>query len=80
MITKNVNMITTHIRISQENYKTLKKLASAKNSFNDVITAILEKINDLQQSTGVGTPFEIVVKPKQPSKEELPTKEEIVNE
>jgi predicted CopG family antitoxin len=37
-------MGSKHIRISQENYKTLKKLGEAGDSFNDVITEMLKKI------------------------------------
>ena len=54
------------IVVNETNYRKLKGLGSAGDSFNDVITDILEKINGLQQSTGVGTP-EIAVNSKQPS-------------
>ena len=40
------------IAVSEENYLALKKLGNAGDSFNDVITRILEKINSLQQSEG----------------------------
>jgi predicted CopG family antitoxin len=51
-----------HILITLENYQTLKKLGGTGDSFNDVITNMLKKMNSLQQSSsGVGTPEEIVV-------------------
>jgi predicted CopG family antitoxin len=37
-------MISKHIRISEENYMSLKKLGEAGDSFNDVITEMLKKI------------------------------------
>lgn len=55
-----------HILVTLENYRTLKKLGGTGDSFNDVITNMLRKMNSLQQSsTGVGTPVEIVVNPIQ---------------
>jgi predicted CopG family antitoxin len=50
-----------HILITLENYRTLKKLGGTGDSFNDVITDLLRKMNSLQQSNGVGDPVEIVV-------------------
>jgi predicted CopG family antitoxin len=38
------------IAISQENYVTLKKLGDAGDSFNDVISRILEKLDYIQYS------------------------------
>jgi predicted CopG family antitoxin len=38
------------IAISHENYITLKKLGDAGDSFNDVISRILEKMDDIQYS------------------------------
>ena len=57
---KEVNMPYRHIIVTEKNYRELKGLGSAGDSFNDVITDILEKINGLQQSTGVGAPNKIV--------------------
>ena len=60
-----------NIVITEKNYRKLKGLGSAGDSFNDVITDILEKIYSLQQSTtGVGAPNEIVVNPEHPAKKE----------
>ena len=53
-----------HILISYKNYRKLKTLGSAGDSFNDVITDILDKMDCLQQSTGVPAP-EIVVNAEQ---------------
>ena len=50
-----------HIIVTDKNYRILKGLGSAGDSFNDVISDILEKTNSLQQSDGVPTPNEIVV-------------------
>ena len=51
-----------HILVTEKNYRILKGLGSAGDSFNDVISAILEeKINNLQQSNRVPSPNEIVV-------------------
>ena len=50
-----------HIIVTDKNYRILKGLGSAGDSFNDVISAILEeKINSLQ-SEGVPVLSEIVV-------------------
>jgi hypothetical protein len=49
-----------HIIVTDKNYRILKGLGCAGDSFNDVISDILEKLNGLQQSIGVGAP-EIVV-------------------
>ena len=57
------------IIVTETNYRKLKGLGCAGDSFNDVITDILEKINSLQQSTGVGAP-QIVVNPELTSNEE----------
>ena len=55
-----------HILITLENYQTLKKLGGTGDSFNDVITNMLKKMNSLQQShTGVPAPVEIVVNAEQ---------------
>ena len=53
-----------HILVSDKNYRKLKTLGSAGDSFNDVITDILNKMNCLQQSTGVPAP-KIVVNTRQ---------------
>ena len=51
-----------HILITLENYQTLKKLGGTGDSFNDVITNMLKKMNSLQQSSsGVRPREEIVV-------------------
>ena len=55
-----------HILVTDKNYRILKGLGNAGDSFNDVISNILEKINGLQQSTGVPAPVEIAVNSKQP--------------
>jgi predicted CopG family antitoxin len=39
----------TTISVSEENYLALKKLGSAWDSFNDVLTEVLKKIKSLQQ-------------------------------
>jgi predicted CopG family antitoxin len=57
------------IVVTDINYRKLKGLGSAGDSFNDVITDLLEKINSLQQSTGVPAP-EIVVNMEHPTKKE----------
>jgi len=54
-----------NIVVTEKIYRKLKGLGSAGDSFNDVITNVLEKINGLQQSTGVGAPDEIAVNSKQ---------------
>lgn len=47
------NKLTT-IAISEENYLALKRLGSAGDSFNDVVTEVLKKIKrPLQADTGV---------------------------
>jgi predicted CopG family antitoxin len=46
-------MVSKTIRISPENYKSLKKLGGTGDSFNYVVTEILKKINSLQESNGV---------------------------
>jgi len=54
-----------HIIITDKNYLILKGLGNAGDSFNDVISTILEeKLNSLQQSTGVPAP-KIVVNAEQ---------------
>ena len=65
---KVVNMPYKHIIVTEKNYRELKGLGSAGDSFNDVITTILEKLKGLQQSTGVPAP-KIVVNSEQSSKE-----------
>ena len=40
------------ILVSYENYRKLKDLGSAGDSFNDVITDMLKRINGLQQPSG----------------------------
>jgi predicted CopG family antitoxin len=37
------------IAVSQENYLALKRLGNAGDSFNDVVTEVLKKVNSLQQ-------------------------------
>lgn len=44
----NSHKLTT-ISVSKENYLALKKLGSAGDSFNDVLTDVLKKIKSLQQ-------------------------------
>jgi len=39
----------TTISVSEENYLALKRLGSAGDSFNDVLTEVLKKIKSLQQ-------------------------------
>ena len=53
------------IVVNETNYRKLKGLGSTGDSFKDVITDILEKINGLQQSIREGTP-EIAVNSKKP--------------
>jgi predicted CopG family antitoxin len=48
----NVNIQYRNIVVTDKNYRKLKGLGSAGDSFNDVITDLLEKINSLQQSQG----------------------------
>ena len=54
-----------HIIVTGKNYRILKDRGKAGESFNDVISDMLEKLNSLQQSTGVGAPNEIVVNSEQ---------------
>jgi predicted CopG family antitoxin len=43
------------IAVSEENYLVLKRLGSAGDSFNDVVTGVLKKIKEpLQTDIGVG--------------------------
>jgi predicted CopG family antitoxin len=62
------NMQYKRIVVTEKNYRELKGLGSAGDSFNDVITAMLEKLKGLQQSTGVPAP-KIVVNSEHFSKE-----------
>jgi len=58
------------IAISQDNYLILKKLGSTGDSFNDVLTLILQKI-ELLQSSQLGYRDKIVTNAmNQPTKEE----------
>ena len=51
---KHNNRLTT-IAVSSKNYLALKRLGNAGDSFNDVVTEILRKINEpLQTDTRVG--------------------------
>ena len=54
------NIQYKRIVVTQSNYNKLKRLGTAGDSFNDVITDLLEKINSLQQSSGVGAPGIVV--------------------
>lgn len=58
-----------HIIVSESNYNKLKDRGKAGDSFNDVITKVLEKKNGLQQSNGVGAP-RIVVNSEQSHKDD----------
>ena len=52
-MTKQRNKLTT-IAVSEENYLALKRLGSAGDSFNDVVTEVLKKVKEpLQTDTGV---------------------------
>jgi predicted CopG family antitoxin len=52
-LTKSRNRLTT-IAVSEENYLALKRLGSAGDSFNDVVTEVLKKVKEpLQTDTGV---------------------------
>jgi predicted CopG family antitoxin len=42
------------IAVSQANYLTLKRLGNAGDSFNDVLTEVLKKVNKRQNDVGVG--------------------------
>ncbi len=55
------------IAVSQENYLTLKRLGSAGDSFNDVISGILKKQKLSQTAQKVG-PLEqsVIVEPNSP--------------
>jgi hypothetical protein len=65
----NVNKVQyKRIVVNEKNYRALKGLGSAGDSFNDVITALLKKLS-LQQSNGVGAPA-IVVNYEQSSTKE----------
>lgn len=46
------------IAVSQENYLALKRLGSAGDSFNDVISEILKKQKPLRTISQVGEPIE----------------------
>jgi predicted CopG family antitoxin len=45
-----------NIMISNENYFILKSMGQTAESFNDVITRILQEKKSLSQGIGVGTP------------------------
>jgi predicted CopG family antitoxin len=52
-LTKSRIKLTT-IAVSEENYLALKRLGSAGDSFNDVVTEVLKKVKEpLQTDTGV---------------------------
>jgi predicted CopG family antitoxin len=51
------------ISVSEENYLALKRLGSAGDSFNDVLTAILKKKRLLQIRSGLETTNESVEGP-----------------
>jgi predicted CopG family antitoxin len=47
------------IAVSEENYLTLKRLGSAGDSFNDVVTEVLKKLKQpLQTDTRVGRDYD----------------------
>ncbi|MBV9176505.1 MAG: hypothetical protein JO297_05660 [Nitrososphaeraceae archaeon] len=50
----------TTISVSRENYLALKRLGSAGDSFNDVLTEILKKTRQLQTRSGLATTNESV--------------------
>jgi predicted CopG family antitoxin len=53
-LTKQRNRLTT-IAVSEENYLALKRLGSAGDSFNDVVTEVLKKVKQpLQTDSRVG--------------------------
>jgi|GEM_PF-3449070 len=52
------------IAVSQENYLTLKRLGNAGDSFNDVITAVLNKVKILQTGLSFEGPDQSVVATK----------------
>lgn len=69
-ITEVYNTQYRRIVVSKDNYRKLKERGLAGDSFNDVITEMLKKIDSLQQSsTGVGAPNEIVVNSEHSFKE-----------
>jgi predicted CopG family antitoxin len=43
-----------HITVNEDNYYALKRLGNAADSFNDVITELLKKIESLQTDLRVG--------------------------
>jgi predicted CopG family antitoxin len=45
-----------HITVNEENYNTLKRLGNTADSFNDVITELLRKLDSQQTDVRVG-PF-----------------------
>jgi hypothetical protein len=49
------------IAVSQENYLALKKLGMAGDSFNDVLTAIIKKVNPLQTDPRLSASNQFVV-------------------
>jgi hypothetical protein len=47
------------IAVSQENYLTLKRLGNAGDSFNDVISAVLNKVKILQTGPSLDGPDQL---------------------
>jgi predicted CopG family antitoxin len=43
-----------HITVNEDNYYALKRLGNAADSFNDVITELLKKLDSLQTDLRVG--------------------------
>lgn len=43
-----------HITVNEDNYHALKRLGNAADSFNDVITELLKKLESLQTDLRVG--------------------------
>ena len=52
------------IAVSQENYLTLKRLGNAGDSFNDVISSVLNKVKILQTGLSFEGPHQSVVATK----------------
>jgi predicted CopG family antitoxin len=51
-----------HIVIDEDNYRALKELGRAGDSFNDVLTSVLKKINVQQTESGLTRPSQSAVK------------------
>lgn len=64
-----------HITVTKENFYALKRLGNAGDSFNDVITGLLQKLGSLQIDLRIETPHQSAVNVKNPITTESTTRD-----